>query len=151
MTYVQRVLDFLWSIAPDGATNDLLPRRLGIRSQQTVYMLTQQLMATGRIHGERSGATWVFHAAEGPGTGLAMGPPWTNDTVQATGSEAGQGFGPGRGRRTVQQLLTGAAQRTEAHKRAAAERAEQERQRQDRERATARARVSRQPDRARRG
>jgi hypothetical protein len=59
--------------------------------------------------------------------------------LQATGTEAGQLFGPGQGRRTVQQLLAAAAQRTQAHERAAAARAEQERQRQDRERATARA------------
>jgi hypothetical protein len=59
--------------------------------------------------------------------------------LPATGSETGQLFGPGRGGRTVQQLLAAAAQRTEAQKRAAAERAEQERQRQDREQATARA------------
>lgn len=74
MTYAQRVLDYLRSVAPDGATNALVARRLGIRSQQTIYMLTQQLMATGRTFGERARATLVFHAGEGPATGPAMGP-----------------------------------------------------------------------------
>ena len=49
MTQAARVVDYLWSVAPNGATNGELARRLGIRSHWTVYMLTQQLMYQGRI------------------------------------------------------------------------------------------------------
>jgi hypothetical protein len=44
MTYPDRVRDYPRSIAPDGATNSELARQLGIRSKQTAYMLTQQLI-----------------------------------------------------------------------------------------------------------
>jgi hypothetical protein len=64
MTYADRVRDYLWSIAPDGATNSALARQLRIRSQQIVYMLTQQLLHAGPIGGERSGSRWIFHAAD---------------------------------------------------------------------------------------
>jgi hypothetical protein len=62
VTYAERILDYVWSVAPDGATNGELARHLGIRSHQTVYMLTQELMRAGRIRGQRSGTIWVFHA-----------------------------------------------------------------------------------------
>ena len=51
MTQAESVLDYLWSLAPNGATNGELTRRLGIPSHQTVHMLTQQLMYQGRIRG----------------------------------------------------------------------------------------------------
>jgi hypothetical protein len=66
MAQAEHVLDYLWSVAPNGATNGELARRLGIRSHQTVYMLTQELMQQGRIRGLQSGTTWVFHVAEEP-------------------------------------------------------------------------------------
>jgi hypothetical protein len=88
VTHAQLILDCLWSIAPDGATNGELARRLGIRSQQSVYLLTRQLVGDGRIHGVRSGSTWVFYADEGPSTGLALGRMWTNDTEWAAAFEA---------------------------------------------------------------
>jgi hypothetical protein len=84
VTYAERILDYLWSVAPEGATNGELARQLGIRSQQTVYMLTQELMRAGRIRGQRSGATWVFHAAEETATSPAMGLPRANDGLPAT-------------------------------------------------------------------
>ena len=83
MTQAERVLDYLWSVAPNGATNGELARRIGIRSHQTVYMLTQQLLYQGRIRGSQSGTTWVFHVAEEPGTTLGTGPAWTNATTPA--------------------------------------------------------------------
>jgi hypothetical protein len=83
MTYAERILDYLWAIAPDGATNGQLARHLGIRSQQTVYTLTQQLMSTGRIRGERSGAIWVFHAVEQPASSLVAGRAWPGDRPAA--------------------------------------------------------------------
>jgi DNA-binding IclR family transcriptional regulator len=52
MTQAQRVLDYLWSIAPGGATNRELAMKLGISSHQTVYMLTQQLVHQGLIRGQ---------------------------------------------------------------------------------------------------
>ncbi len=83
MTQAERVLDYLWSIAPNGATNGELARSLGIRSQQTVYMLTQQLLHQGQIRGRLSGTIWVFHVAEEPSTTLGTGPAWTNGTSPA--------------------------------------------------------------------
>jgi hypothetical protein len=88
MTQAERVLDYLWSMAPNGATNGELARRLGIRSHQTVYMLTQQLMHQCRIRGSQSGTTWVFHVAEEPGTVLGTGPAQMNATTPATRFEA---------------------------------------------------------------
>ncbi len=77
------MLDYLWSIAPNGATNGELARSLGIRSQQTVYMLTQLLLRQGRIRGALSGTIWVFRVAEEPSTTLGTGPAWTSDTIPA--------------------------------------------------------------------
>jgi hypothetical protein len=88
MTQAERVLDYVWSVAPNGATNGELARRLGIRSHQTVYVLTQQLMYQGRIRGSQSGTTWVFHVAEEPGTIFGAGRVWTNATTPATRFEA---------------------------------------------------------------
>jgi len=88
VTYAERILDYVWSVAPDGATNGELARHLGIRSQQTVYMLTQQLMRAGRIRGQRSGTIWVFHAADEPGTSLVMGLARVNDSPPASRFEA---------------------------------------------------------------
>jgi hypothetical protein len=88
VTYAERILDYVWSVAPEGATNGELARHLGIRSQQTVYMLTQELMRAGRIRGERSGAIWVFHAAQETGTSMALGLARANDAPPATRFEA---------------------------------------------------------------
>lgn len=60
MTYAERILDYLWSIAPDGATNRQIADRLSIRSQQTIYLLTQELLRKGLIQGEQRGREWVF-------------------------------------------------------------------------------------------
>jgi hypothetical protein len=71
MTQTQQVVDYLWAISPDGATNAQLANALGIASQQTVYMLTQELARWGRIRSERQGRTWVFYAANSALVGTA--------------------------------------------------------------------------------
>ena len=43
MTQVQSILNYLWSIAPNGATNGEIARATGIASQQGVYVTTQHL------------------------------------------------------------------------------------------------------------
>jgi hypothetical protein len=83
MTQAERVLGYLWSVAPNGATNGEMARRLRIPSHQTVYMLTQELMQQGRIRVSQSGTTWVFHVAEDSGTMLGTGTAWTNATTPA--------------------------------------------------------------------
>jgi hypothetical protein len=70
MTQAQQVLDYLWAVAPDGATNAQLAEELGIASQQTVYMLTRGLTNGGRVRSERRGRTSVFYAQESPLFGL---------------------------------------------------------------------------------
>jgi hypothetical protein len=66
MTQVQQILDYLWSIAPEGATNRQIADTLGIRSQQGVYMTTRNLMYRRRIEGEQAGKTWHFYALDTP-------------------------------------------------------------------------------------
>src|SRR5260370_9629906 len=83
VSQAERVLDYLWSIAPNGATNGELARSLGIGSHQTVYMLTQQLLHQGRIRGALSGTIWVFHVSEEPSTTLGTRPAWTNHPAPA--------------------------------------------------------------------
>ena len=73
MTYAEDILNYLWSIAPDGATNGELARRLGIASQQTVYMTTQDLLRRGLLRGEQSGRTWTFFAVDTSPGALALG------------------------------------------------------------------------------
>ena len=65
MTQAERTLNYLWAIAPDGATNPDIARRLGTTSQ-TVYMLMQDLMRRRLVRGERQGRTWVFYAVDEP-------------------------------------------------------------------------------------
>jgi hypothetical protein len=66
VTYAERTLNHLWAIAPDGATNAEIARRLGTTSHQTVYMLMQDLLRRGLVRGEQQGRTWVFYAVEEP-------------------------------------------------------------------------------------
>jgi hypothetical protein len=47
----ERILDYLWSIAPDWATNSQIREATGIGSHQQVYLFTQELMHSGRIRG----------------------------------------------------------------------------------------------------
>ena len=60
MTQVQKILNYLWSIAPQGATNAQIAQGTGITPHQAVYMATQALLYQGRVHSERQGRQWVF-------------------------------------------------------------------------------------------
>ena len=64
MTNQERILEYLLSIAPEGATNSQIREATGIRSHQQVYLLTQELMHAGLIRGERRGREWVFWTDE---------------------------------------------------------------------------------------
>jgi len=64
MSYKERILDYLWSVAPGGATNGQIARALGITSQQTVYMTTQELAGRRLIRAAKEGATWVFYTLD---------------------------------------------------------------------------------------
>jgi hypothetical protein len=70
MTQVQQILNYLWSIAPNGAGNAQIAQGTGIPSHQGVYMTTQHLLYQGRVRAERQGRTWVFYAVEGPAVDL---------------------------------------------------------------------------------
>ena len=73
MTHAENILNYLWSIAPDGATNGEPARELGIASHQTVYMTTQDLHRRGLLRAEQRGRTWVFSAVEVEPGSLALG------------------------------------------------------------------------------
>ena len=64
MTNKERILDYLWSISPRMATNSQIREGTGIKPHQQVYLLTQELLRAGLIHGERRGREWVFWANE---------------------------------------------------------------------------------------
>lgn len=74
MTQASRVLDYLWSISPDGASNSQIARAVGISSHQTVYMLTQQLVRRGLVHGVQASQGWTFFAREQPDAILSADP-----------------------------------------------------------------------------
>lgn len=63
-THKQRILGHLWAISPRGATNGQIRDATGIRSHQQVYLLTQELIHAGMLHGERRGRQWVFWVDE---------------------------------------------------------------------------------------
>ena len=81
MTQLEKVLNYLWSVGPRGATNAEIARATGIRPHQAVYMATQHLVYQGRVRGEREGRTWVFHANEGPAVDLGHAPPAATNPV----------------------------------------------------------------------
>ena len=64
MTNKERILDYLWSISPELATNSQIRDGTGIRSHQQVYLLTRDLVYAGLIRGEQRGREWVFWADE---------------------------------------------------------------------------------------
>jgi len=70
-TNKERILDYLWSISPDCATNGQIREKTSISSHQQVYMLTRELMGTRLIRGEQRGREWVFWADESLATQLA--------------------------------------------------------------------------------
>jgi hypothetical protein len=63
-TRKESVLDYLWSIEPEPATNAQIRKATGILLHQTVYMLTQQLVREGLIHCEMRGREWFFWTDE---------------------------------------------------------------------------------------
>jgi len=64
MIHSERILAYLWSIAPSGATNGEIARRLGVTPHQTVFQATRDLMRRGQIAGRQVGREWVFSAAD---------------------------------------------------------------------------------------
>ncbi len=64
MAHADDIIDVLWSLLPDGATNSQIARRLGIQSHQAVFMVTRDLAQRGMIRRERTGREWVFSAVE---------------------------------------------------------------------------------------
>lgn len=66
ITNVVRVLDFLWSVGTEGATNAQILEATGIEPHQQVYMITQKLKFKGRIESRRLGRKWVFFVGESP-------------------------------------------------------------------------------------
>lgn len=72
MSYKERILDYLWSVAPGGATNGQIAHALGISSQQTVYMTTQELAGRRLIRAAKEGAIWVFYALDAQADGVAV-------------------------------------------------------------------------------
>jgi hypothetical protein len=67
----ERVLDYLWSISPELATNSQIREAAGISSHQKVYLLTQELMYSHLTRGEQRGREWTFWADESPAVQLA--------------------------------------------------------------------------------
>ncbi|HTE83335.1 MAG TPA: hypothetical protein VK821_01215, partial [Dehalococcoidia bacterium] len=53
VTQVQDILDYLWSIAPNAATNTQIAYGTGISSHQAVYMATQDLLRQSRVRSAR--------------------------------------------------------------------------------------------------
>ena len=92
MTHAENILNYLWSIAPDGATNGELARALGIASQQTVYMTTQDLQRRGLLRAEQRGRTWVFSAVEMEPGSLALGRTPAGATAAASDTLSPQEF-----------------------------------------------------------
>ena len=66
-TNVERVLDYLWSAGPQGATNAQIRDATGIEPHQQVYMITQELKRKDKISSRRDGHEWVFFIGESPG------------------------------------------------------------------------------------
>lgn len=70
-THRECILDYLWSISPDYATNSQIREVTGIGSHQQVYLLTQELMYSHLIRGEQRGREWTFWADEAHAVQLA--------------------------------------------------------------------------------
>jgi hypothetical protein len=90
-TNKERILDYLWSISPEMATNSQIREGAGISSHQQVYLLTRDLMYAGLIRGEQRGREWVFWADESLATQLVS--PGRALPMQVS-SRAGKGLTP---------------------------------------------------------
>jgi hypothetical protein len=82
-TQEELILDWLWSVSPEGATNSQIRQGTGIKSHQQVYMLTRQLMGAGYVRGQRCGQEWVFWIDEPLATQLASPGPASRSRVHA--------------------------------------------------------------------
>jgi len=92
VSYTERTLNYLWTVAPDGATNAEIARMLGATSHQTVYMLMQDLLGRGLVRGERSGRMWVFYAVEEQAERAVPAPQLFGDELPAQGTLSALGF-----------------------------------------------------------
>jgi hypothetical protein len=63
-TNVERVLDYLWSVSPNGATNAEIRVATGIQPHQQVYMITSELVRREKIRRRKTGREWVFYLGE---------------------------------------------------------------------------------------
>jgi hypothetical protein len=101
-TNKERILDYLWSIAPERATNSQIRAATGISSHQQVYLLTQELMRT-YIRGERRGNEWVFWSDE------SLAAQFTSPgraSPQEIAAQAGQGLTPGAFEKLAQHRMS---------------------------------------------
>ena len=65
-TNIERILDFLWSAGPRGATNAQIREGTGIEPPAQIYMITRDLLNRGKIRSNRSGHEWSFYILESP-------------------------------------------------------------------------------------
>ena len=63
-TNAERVLDYLWSVSPEGATNAQIREATDIQPHQQVYMLTQDLLGRRLIESRRQGREWIFFVSD---------------------------------------------------------------------------------------
>ena len=63
-TNVERVLDYLWSVSPNDATNAEIRVATGIQPHQQVYMITSELVRREKIRSRKTGREWVFYIGE---------------------------------------------------------------------------------------
>lgn len=59
----ERILNYIWSVSPEPATNSQIQHGTGIRSHQQVYLLTLELLAARRIKGEQRSDGWMDGSA----------------------------------------------------------------------------------------
>jgi len=64
MTDRERILAFLRSVSPRGATNSEILEATGIEARHLVYQLTQELLQEGEIHGVKRDRQWFFWIGE---------------------------------------------------------------------------------------
>lgn len=70
-TNKEQILDYLWSITPNGAGNSEIRQAIGITSHQQVYLLTRELHVQRLIRGRQEGRQWLFYANESEAVQLA--------------------------------------------------------------------------------
>ncbi len=59
-TNKEKILDYLWQIAPEKATNKQIVKDAGLISHQVGYMITQELLRNNQIIGDRETGSWLF-------------------------------------------------------------------------------------------